>query len=380
MKKYIFLLTILLISTLGFTYGREDAIIEGRGELHIIYKEEGRINAISRLTSGDILDTTFVLSGNNPSFCYISNDKGKGIRFRFKLHGEIAKREVEKEEKILVISDLHGRLDAFVAFMKGNKVIDDEFNWIFGKNRLIIIGDAFDRGVDDNGILWLIYKLEEEAETAGGRIDFILGNHEDLVLKGDFRYVHKSHLAFSEKTGLTYNDLYSSNTVLGRWLRSKPLIITVGTDLFVHAGISPVLVDNNYTIKEINKLSNDYFGYPTKKKNKLHPRNELLFGSDGALWYRGLVVDTEKYKAISGPELKRVLKYFNVKRIIVGHSEVDDIELRYNGKVIAVNVRHYNNYKADKSAGLLIIRNNIYVVNYSGKQQLIVINKVNNKK
>ena len=64
-------------------------------------------------------------------------------------------------------------------------MIDADYNWIFGTNQLVIIGDVFDRGVDVLPIYWLIYKLEKEAEDAGGKVTFLIGNHETMVLGND---------------------------------------------------------------------------------------------------------------------------------------------------------------------------------------------------
>lgn len=61
-----------------------------------------------------------------------------------------------------------------------------------------------------------------------------------------------------------------------------------------------------------------------------------------------------------------MLKYYNVEQIIVGHTEVDEVDWRYNGRVIAVNVRHHKNFEKNRSAGLLIEGDNYYSVNYTG--------------
>ena len=103
----------------------------------------------------------------------------------------------------------------------------------------------------------------------------------------------------------------------------------------------------------------------------MHPRNKSLFGSEGPLWYRGLVVNSKKYPPIQPEDLDKVLDYYNAKRMIVGHSEVDDVEWRYDGRVIAVNVKHRKNYPLDKTAGLLIEKDNIYSVTYSGDKVLL---------
>jgi hypothetical protein len=344
-----------------------DVTIEGYGDLYVLYNADSSVRIISAQTGGNVLDTTFAKLPENLKLRYIAADPDAGIDFTFRLHGRIKHSwRQEKPAKTLVVSDLHGRLGAFVAFLKGNGVVDDNLNWIYGKNQLIFLGDFLDRGRDDNGIAWLIYKLEKEAEDAGGRLDFIPGNHEDLVLKDDIRYVHEDHLIFAAKAGIPYSGLYGANTELGRWIRDSYLIIVVGDDLFVHAGLSREMEEKSYKIGEINELGMRFIGIPTAARKELHGRNELLFGNSGPLWYRGLASDAERHSPLAPEDLNSVLKYYDVSRIIVGHTEVDEVEWRYNGQVIAVNVRHHKNFEKNGTAGLLIEGDNYFTVNYTG--------------
>lgn len=349
-----------------------DVVVKGFGGLYVMHNDDESIRVVSEQADGSVLDTTIFEAYNDFKLHYYAADKDTDVDFEFQLHDRIKnswKRDVS--DKTLVVSDLHGRLDAFVAILKGNGVVDDNLNWIYGNNQLVFIGDIFDRGRDDNGIAWLVYKLEKQADDAGGRLDFILGNHEDLVLKDDLRYVHEDHFVFSSKAGIPYSELYSEDTELGRWLRDSYLIVTVGSDLFVHGGLSTKMVDRSYKIGEINELGWRFVGLSTKVKNELHSRNERLFGSDGAIWYRGLVRDSDSSPGISSEDLDKVLKYYKADRIIVGHSEVDEIDWRYDGRVIAVNVRHYRNFGSNRSAALLIENGLYYSVNYTGDKTLL---------
>lgn len=373
MKKInITIFLILLFSGYLIAQPAFDFTIEGHGDLYVLYNTDNTVRVIAAQNDGNVLDTTFAKLPENLKFHYFSATPETGIDFEFRLHKRIKHSwRQEKPEKTLVVADLHGQLGAFVAFLKGNGVVNDNLNWIYGKNQLVILGDILDRGRNDNGIMWLVYKLEKEAEDAGGRLDFIFGNHEDLVLKDDIRYVHEGHLIFSAKAGIPYTELYGPHSELGRWIRDSYLILIVGDDLFVHAGLGPKIVERRYKVGEINELGWRYIGLPSEKKEKLNKRNELLFGNDGPLWYRGMVSYAERYSPIQSEELDKVLKYYNVKRAIVGHTEIDEIDWRYNGKIIPINVRHYRNFEKNRSAGLLIEGNNYFSVNYTGdKTQL----------
>ena len=41
-----------------------------------------------------------------------------------------------------------------------------------------------------NEILWFVYDLEGQAKEKGGRVHYLLGNHEYMVLYNDLRYIH----------------------------------------------------------------------------------------------------------------------------------------------------------------------------------------------
>lgn len=372
-------LLILLISLLQShltAQPLQDITIKGYGDLYVLYNTDNSVRVLAAQTDGDVLDTTFTKLPDNLKLHYTAADLDTSVDFEFSLHSRIKHSwRQEKPQKTLVVSDLHGHIGAFVDLLKGNGVVNDSLNWIYGKNQLIFIGDILDRGRDDNGIAWLLYKLEKEAEDAGGRMDFILGNHEDLVLKDDIRYVHEEHLIFSAKVGIPYTELYGINTELGRWIRDSYLIIIVGDDLFVHAGLNTEMVEKRYKVGEINELGWRHIGLPTESRNDLHKRNELLFGSSGPLWYRGLVSDSERHSPLKFDDLNKVLSFYNVDRIIVGHTEVEEIDWRYNGQVIAVNVRHYRNFEKNRTAGLLIEGSNYFTVNYTGDKVLLHKNK-----
>lgn len=90
------------------------------------------------------------------------------------------------------------------------------------------------RGADATRVLWLLCRLEREAKGAGGGVDFLLGNHEVMVMLGDLRYVGPKELAIAEAHGIGYDRLFDvRRSILGSWLESKPAAIPIG-DLAVN--------------------------------------------------------------------------------------------------------------------------------------------------
>ncbi len=279
----------------------EISIIEGYGDLHIIHKSNG-VQVVAAKADGSVLNTTIANMSSNQKFRYHSKAASPAISFEFSLHDKITRpSSITPAAKTLVASDFHGQLGAFVAFLKGNGVVDSDLNWAYGTNNLIIQGDFLDRGRDDIGIGWLIYKLEQEAYDAGGRLDFINGNHEDLVPRNDLRYPHADVLAFATKAGITHDKFFGKDTEMGRWIRDRHLALTMGENLFVHAGLSLDLVNDNYTISEINSLAR-WIGTAPADRTASNARNAKLYdGTIGITWYREMVKDDRKLLAGSPP-------------------------------------------------------------------------------
>jgi len=279
----------------------------------------------------------------------------------------VLKTKIQKEktintstDKIFAVADIEGNITAFINLLLSNKVIDENYNWIFGKGQLVLNGDFVDRGNYVTQVLWLIYKLETEAQNAGGKVHMIIGNHEDMLLRADWRYTRMKYKALVLSINLQNKDLYGENTELGRWLRTKNLVSKIGNNIFIHAGLSENLLKKKISLEKINKIAKPYIGVDKNKRIK----NEMvsfLYGKFGPLWYRGLVRDYKNISKIDETTLDKILTYYKAKRIIVGHNVVDSISSDLNDKIIRIDVDHHK-----KAEALLIEGNNFYVLNNKG--------------
>lgn len=124
-------------------------------------------------------------------------------------------------EKFLAVSDIEGNLEAFVMLLQDAGVMDTNYNWTFDDGHLFFVGDMFDRGTNVTECLWLLYRLESQAEAMGGKIHFIVGNHDMMNMIYDFRYVAQKYLANVLLMDETLESIYASDTELGSWLRTK---------------------------------------------------------------------------------------------------------------------------------------------------------------
>lgn len=235
-------------------------------------------------------------------------------------------------EKIAAISDIHGQFDIFKTLLVNNKVIDQSLNWSFGKGHLVITGDIFDRGDTVTEALWLIYKLEQQALAAGGKLHYLLGNHEYMVLRDDQRYLHPKYVHAVSHFNNDLRQQYSNNSVLGRWLRSKSTIISINGFIFLHGGIHQDFLDLKLSLEQANSEFRKTIGLG-KKALKENPTWLTLHGSNGPIWYRGYFRDD----ALNASQVDAVLSQLNAKKVIVGHTSMPTIETRFNSKVIAID-------------------------------------------
>jgi hypothetical protein len=269
--------------------------------------------------------------------------------------------EYKNPEKVFATSDIEGNFTAFKNLLVLGGVIDEEFNWTYGKGHLVLAGDLFDRGNEVTSCLWLLYKLEDEAKASGGGLHVILGNHEIMNLNDDIRYVHPKYLEVATLLGRTYMDFYAPNTELGRWIRSRNIIEKIGSSLFLHAGISQTVNDLGLSLKNLNNKVRPYYDQDAKDSLLISAGVDPFFwDKTSPFWYRGYFVAP----LASMEQVDSTLSLYNVKRVVVGHTLVDNIKTFYKGKVVAIDVNHH----AGNHQALLLEKDNLFVLTMDGKK------------
>lgn len=243
------------------------------------------------------------------------------------------RQSYKRIDSIAVISDVHGHYDTYLNQLVSNGIIDEGLNWKFGKGHLVFLGDAFDRGDQVTEILWHLFKLEKQAASVGGMVHFILGNHELMVLSGDLRYIHEKYNKVEAITGSTHSELYSENSVLGKWLRSKPVMITINNILFVHAGVSPELVIKGLKIKQVNQFFSERIIGKNIDTYLEDEELDLLSGNDGPVWYRGYFADS----TLNIASLDSILGFYGKEHIVVGHTTHKNIMILFGNRVFGVD-------------------------------------------
>lgn len=243
---------------------------------------------------------------------------------------------VPAKSPIFVVADTHGEFASLGRLLQAHRVVNAKLHWSFARGHLVILGDVFDRGPNHTEILWLLYQLEAEAAKAGGGVHLLLGNHETMVMMGDLRYLNSKYVETARAFGVEYYRLFDAQSVLGQWLRSRPAVLRINRQLFLHAGISRALVERKLALADINSTIRK-----TLEGSLTEPERDvarLLMATDGPLWYRGFFAEQADFQTATSQDVDAALKQFAVDRIIVGHTIVPTLTMLFGGRIVALNV------------------------------------------
>jgi hypothetical protein len=281
-------------------------------------------------------------------------------------------------ERIVAIGDVHGAYDRFVEILKVTGIIDNELRWTGGRTHVVQTGDILDRGDDSRKALDLLRRLEQPAQSAGGALHALLGNHEVARMLGDLRYVAPGeYAAFATSKSESTRDAYLKTLTggrdelikqmplgfveirqafgrdgdYGRWLRQLPVAAKINGFMFLHGGISPAVAPLGCA--EINdqvrrELTNDL------DKTRANPLASLAARADGPLWYRGLAQEPDTF----APQVTEILAKAHARAIVVGHTvtPTSRITTRFDGRVIEIDTGMQPAYIPNGRASALEIR------------------------
>jgi bis(5'-nucleosyl)-tetraphosphatase (symmetrical) len=131
--------------------------------------------------------------------------------------------------KTYVIGDLQGCAHEAEALLQ--KIALDAGAGAESHARILFVGDLINRGPES---LLALRRMKALAETSGGRVEALLGNH-DLHLLAVAAGVQAASKADTLDEILAAPD----REELLAWLRGRPLAMFVDAHLLVHAGVAP---------------------------------------------------------------------------------------------------------------------------------------------
>jgi hypothetical protein len=139
-------------------------------------------------------------------------------------------------------------------------------------------------------------------------------------------------------------------SILGRWLATKPALLKINSVLFAHGGVSPDYLP--FTVPTLDDtlagfMREDIFYHWADSTFWTNPAN--LVGHDSAsiarrenffwdensvFWFRGYV-----QQDTLGAALQAVLRRYGSDLLVVGHTPTPTIHQRYGGALIAAHPR-----------------------------------------
>lgn len=244
--------------------------------------------------------------------------------------GPAARKETESEAyrhplpgRLIAIGDLHGDLAAARAALELGGAIDASGRWIGGNLTVVQTGDQLDRGDDEREIVDLFVQLAAAAESDGGQVIALNGNHELMNVQGDFRYVTPGAIgdfagvrprsALAQAALPPFEERAAAFLPGGAYaleLARRDVIAVVGDSVFVHGGVLPAHI--RYGIDRINRETRDWM-------RGAEPTLPGVVASDsGPLWARDYSLDPVAASACEA--LGEVLAALKVRRMVVGHT------------------------------------------------------------
>lgn len=250
-----------------------------------------------------------------------------------------------KQDRIIVIGDIHGDLKQLVKCLKIAKVINNDLNWIGGDTIVVQVGDQIDScrsknrscdipGVVENDmaedviILKYLSKLHKMAEKQNGAVYSLIGNHEMLNVYGNMSYVSYENINefkdYKTKNGSVIHDpmegrkyAFSPGNELANFLGcTRQFALIIGSNLFVHAGMTKEIMDK-YNIEDLNSILSLYLFDELNNRETFH--DLFMSGTVSPLWNR--VFGSLKNSYDDCKKLMKPLEtVYKVGKIYVGHT------------------------------------------------------------
>lgn len=365
---FTFVLLLVGVVSFGLFIGADAHLFEDplayqlEGEVHVFY-EKGQ--AVPYVIKGDN-NKGFYLNrmAHSSHAAAFSSDKQVAItvvypadntNFSLNIAGTIETPQAiyDDGEPVVALSDIESGFGAFRDFLVSHHIADEKLNWTFGKGHLVLVGDFVDRGASTTQVLWGIYKLEQSARQLGGKVHFVIGNHEIKNLQGNYQSANEKYFHIAGILGKQQFQLFDDNALLGRWLASKNVLEVINGVAFVHGGLHPEISKYQLSVEEINRIVRD--GYRTLYYTPVQVTKESFLRSSttGPAWYRGYFKDD-----LSQKDVEQGLKAVGADAVVVGHTLQSKVNALYNHKVFAIDVRHPKDYLSSfplrASEGLLI--------------------------
>lgn len=236
--------------------------------------------------------------------------------------------ETQKTPKqVFVMGDVHGQFDPFVKMLRHAGLVDEQLNWSGGHNRLVQMGDIFDRGPASRKVDDLLDRIQKQASKTQGEVIRLVGNHELEPLLSNFVIS-----GFSKEEAKLIHDKLTRQVLNGEL---KAAYAYKGI-LFTHAGVTRKLYKifqmqlDDPNAANIAAMINLIFRESIKHEFYKHPIFNISISRKGADRFGGIFWEDLEDLASSYPKSPLVQ--------VVGHTQVSRIILDKAANIIPVDV------------------------------------------
>ena len=244
-------------------------------------------------------------------------------------------------ERIIVIGDIHGRLDLFLQSLRLSGVIDDENKWKADNTQVIQMGDLIDRGPDSLKVIKVAHNLKKEAVKNNSTLELLYGNHEIMALfAGMGNNYAKMHWYFNggdtvykewlKATGREdysdtwpclpefYQDFSPTGFYGKKILGNNKCMVNSKGILFSHGGLQ-----KEVCIEEVeSELTNTF------TQGLIDNYEKGIFSRVGLFWLR----------SYSNEQLTDTCKKMDIRYQVVGHTPKNGLSVECDGRLVYVDV------------------------------------------
>lgn len=273
--------------------------------------------------------------------------------------------------RVVAVGDLHGDYAAYMKVLAAAGLVDADGRWAGGRAHLVQLGDIADRGPESTRIVDHLRALSRQALRVGGRVHALVGNHEAMLVQGDYRYVHPDqYRAFVSRRSVALRERYYQAWIdalrgrlpperrpvfddayradwerahplgfveharawspagdYGRWVRGNPAVVRINGTLFMHAGLSSAWLAPD--IDTINAQLARELASPVAAGGMMST------DENSPLWYRGLADAEDPGEA---EHVQRLLARHGATRLVVGHTTTPGAILpRFGNRVLMID-------------------------------------------
>jgi len=266
-------------------------------------------------------------------------------------------------KRIIVLGDIHGDYKLAINMLLIGKVIkinnkdihnQRNIEWIGGQTVVVQVGDQIDKCRPDEihkcnekdgtyndeqselKILKLFTYLNELANSVGGAVYSLLGNHEIMNVEGNTSYAsYQGNMEFANFVinGKTISSgeearklAFMPGNVVGNFLGcTRYAAVIIGSNLFVHAGVVNGLIKelNLNSKNDLNKIDMAIRLWLLGSIKKKYIKNIIAANESSMFWTR-ILGKIPPNVPLNDPRcinhIDNVMKLFNVGNIVIGHT------------------------------------------------------------